>query len=143
MAKIQRIAIFIFISLLIISNCSQNNNTNRLDQNEYIPEIEKNNMNEKNIDDIKFDSELWKKSDYRERSKYINDIIKNNKLMTLTKEEVIKMLGAPDKVFKEEEDIYLYKVDLGRKLNEGTPILHFLSIEFDNTGLSKNVYVTD
>lgn len=63
---------------------------------------------------IPFNSEVWKKSDAFERGRMFDDMIRKNLIDGLNKDELVKLLGEPDKKRVEEgNDIYLYKIEVG------------------------------
>lgn len=63
---------------------------------------------------IPFNSEVWKKSDSFERGRMFDDIIKKNLIDGLNKDELVKLLGEPDKKRIEEgNDIFLYRIEIG------------------------------
>lgn len=63
---------------------------------------------------IPFNSEVWKKSDAFEKGRMFDDIIRKNLINGQDKDELVKLLGEPDKKRVEEgNDIYLYKIEVG------------------------------
>lgn len=63
---------------------------------------------------IPFNSEVWKKKDAFERGRMFDDIIRKNLIGEQNKDELVKLLGEPDKKRVEEgNDIYLYKIEVG------------------------------
>ncbi len=81
---------------------------------------------------LEFSSEIWKGSDIYQRGSFINEIKKKKILSGLSKPEIILLLGEPDKI---NDESIVYTVNIGAKLNDGTPINHFLYIFFDENDL--------
>lgn len=93
---------------------------------------------EKKRDEVVFDSAGWLLADSQQRTKYINDLMRNDILVTLSENEITKLLGKPDEKI---ENILFYDLkyvfDKAGSLKERS-----LCIELRN---QKNnlVYVSD
>lgn len=106
--------LFLCFCIFLIFDCSQEKQKISNKSDEIKPT-----MNQQYVDsDYVFDSESWKKSNYKERAKFTDDIQKNERLSHLSKNVIIKLLGKPDVVY-EKENVICYKVDLGGRLHDG------------------------
>lgn len=73
-----------------------------------------------------FDSSLWKTGSLRQRGRMARDLESNDKLIGLSREEVVAMLGAPD---HEDPDSVAYMVDIGYRF-VFDPWMYRLEIRF-------------
>ncbi|MEZ4887017.1 MAG: hypothetical protein R3E32_19965 [Chitinophagales bacterium] len=82
---------------------------------------------ESELNNVKFSSEKWKVSDWREKGRMTDDIVENDLLIGKTKTEIVEMLGEP---VQQTEDRFHYTVDIGIKYMYDT-WLYWLSVDFD------------
>ena len=78
---------------------------------------------------MKFNSESWKKGDFKLRGKMSNDLVDSEILIRKTKDEVIELLGKFD---GELSDMIFYKIDVGIIFGSGK-WLYMLMIYFDES----------
>jgi len=65
-------------------------------------------------EDIVFDQEKWREkqgSDYTFRARMLRDVVYNDTIRSLSKSEILDLLGAPD---KEKDDHLYYRIDQQR-----------------------------
>lgn len=79
--------------------------------------------------DKNFDSTNWKNLP-QERYKMLDDILENKYLMGKTKQDVISILGTPDKKFISEDDFYIYNLGNPPSFFDSTP--QYLLVTFEN-----------
>ena len=78
---------------------------------------------------MKFNSESWKKGDFKLRGKMSNDLVDSEILIGKTKDEVTELLGKFD---GELSDMIFYKIDVGIIFGSGK-WLYMLMIYFDES----------
>ena len=112
MIKMKKIIIILSLAILVIS-CKNINDTKDNKQNVR----------------MKFNSESWKKGDFKLRGKMSNDLVDSEILIGKTKDEVIELLGKFD---GELSDMIFYKIDVGIIFGSGK-WLYMLMIYFDES----------
>lgn len=112
MIKMKKIIIILSLAILVIS-CKNINDTKDNKQNVR----------------MKFNSESWKKGDFKLRGKMSNDLVDSEILIRKTKDEVIELLGKFD---GELSDMIFYKIDVGIIFGSGK-WLCMLMIYFDES----------
>ena len=112
MIKMKKIIIILSLAILVIS-CKNINDTKDNKQNVR----------------MKFNSESWKKGDFKLRGKMSNDLVDSEILIRKTKDEVIELLGKFD---GELSDMIFYKIDVGIIFGSGK-WLYMLMIYFDES----------
>lgn len=84
-----------------------------------------------------FNSEKWKNGSELDRGRMSQDLMRSDRLIGLTRPEVLELLGPPD------HDLDLaYRIDIGFRFGF-TPWLYVLNVRFDSTGRVVRVSATD
>jgi len=87
-----------------------------------------------------FDSMAWRQGNIRARGTMVDDLTDRGRLVGKTREEVLAMLGPPD---RDHGELLFYVVDMGQRFGS-TPWTYGLRIYFDpKTGLASSVFYTD
>jgi outer membrane protein assembly factor BamE (lipoprotein component of BamABCDE complex) len=76
-----------------------------------------------------FDAQKWKSGDALERGTMFVDLFKKRRINGKTKDEVLELLGEPDKKSTAAGEIWYYKIELA-----GENPLQYFPVTFDKNG---------
>jgi hypothetical protein len=88
-----------------------------------------------------FNSQKWKTGTALDRGRMSQDLMRNDRLIGLTRPEVWELLGPPDHHFDDNPTLY-YRIDIGFRFGF-TPWLYVLHVRFDSAGRVAHVGATD
>lgn len=88
-----------------------------------------------------FNSEKWKAGTLLDRGRMSQDLMRSDRLIGLTRPEVLDLLGPPDHDLKPDLDLP-YRIDIGFRFCL-SPWLYVLWVRFDSTGRAVHVSATD
>ncbi len=89
----------------------------------------------------RFNSEKWKAGNALDRGRMSQDLMNNNRLTGLTRDEVLAQLGPPDYDLAPDSTL-TYRIDIGYRFGP-TPWLYVLYVRFDATGHAVHVFAKD
>lgn len=88
----------------------------------------------------RFDAEAWRAGSALDRGRMVRDLTASGRLVGLSRDEVVALLGDPDGPYRNEVN---YTVDIGQRFG-ASPWTYTLQVVFDpNTGRVTNAYYHD
>ncbi len=95
----------------------------------------------------KFDKALWQQRGdlgiYPERTKMLNDLLKNNNLKGLTYKQVINLLGIPEKYADGYPNIITYNIEEDYRWDIDPVYIKNLDIEFNSDSVVTEISIRE
>ncbi len=89
----------------------------------------------------RFNSEKWKAGSALDRGRMSQDLMNNNRLTGLTRDEVVAQLGPPDHDLGDDPTL-IYRIDIGFRFGTD-PWFYVLGVRFDSSGRATHVFAKD